>query len=384
MKNGFKKVFSLSVALLLLVFGIGMTRKEEIKVENGSSSSNVTLKIITANINLMPKGLKIVTIGNPNERARQIAESLLRQHPNTDVYFLQEMYDDVPSNALIAQLKQSGFDYYPGPTKQQLRKYWRKKYSFVVGSAKNSGQGIFIKRSSGLTVESYDIFAFVESGIEGIGLLEAFVPKGVIHVKLSRKQEGNQTVSIFGHHLQAEVGLFALSRFLHRQWLQLPKTIASDIVHLQPFQKLREKYPNYLEAIRRRQIAATMNWIQQLERDDKVAEQIIHIGDFNLIAGSPEYRRLLTTMKVVPATDQPDLVTVCNAENTTWGKWTKPIYFKICKYINNYGWMDLVLVSPNLKKKVNEVEVVDLRTPQGKSVTDHESVSLILDNVFKE
>ena len=46
--------------------------------------------------------------------------------------------------------------------------------------------------------------------------------------------------------------------------------------------------------------------------------------------------------------------------------------------------MDLVLVSPNLKKKVNEVEVVDLRTPQGKSVTDHESVSLILDNVFKE
>ncbi len=382
MKNISKK--ALSLALFLSLFGLSLLEAEEAMPESKSSASNDPLKIVTANINLMPKGLNIVTSGNPNERARQIAESLLRQHPNTDLYFLQEMYDDAPSNALIARLKEEGFDYYPGPTRRQLQEYWRKKYRFVLGAAKNSGQGIFIRRSSGLKVESYDVFAFVESGIEGIGLLEAFVPKGVIHVKLSHKQEGAQAISIFGHHLQAEIGLFALSRFLHRQWLQLPKTIASDIVHLQQFQKLREKYPNYLEAIRKRQIAATMNWIQQLKNDNKVADQIVHIGDFNLIAGSPEYKRLLTAMKVVPATDQPDLVTICNPENTTWGKWTKPLYGKICRYINNYGWMDLGLVSPNLRSKVNEIDVVDLKTPQGKSVTDHESVTLILDNVFKK
>ncbi len=88
-------------------------------------------------------------------------------------------------------------------------------------------------------------------------------------------------------------------------------------------------------------------------------------------------------MDVMPATEKTDLVTIGSQENTTWNKYIRPLYRAICKYINNYGWMDLVLVSTSLKEKVNTVEIVDLKNPQGKSVTEHESVATTFNNVFK-
>jgi len=306
------------------------------------------LNIVTANINLMPKGLNMLTSGNADERALQIFESLLKQHPNTDVYFLQELYDDQASAKLIKKMKESGFDYYPGPTKEQLATYWNtKKYSFKSGKAKNSGEAMFIRK--GLKVESYDVLAYCECGVEGIGLLETYVPKGVVHVKLSSDM-GSKSISIFGYHLQAEIGLFGLSYFMRRQWLKLPKTILSDIIHLQPFQKIRQKYPNYLEEIRTRQVQVTKKWIDNLQQQGKVADQRVHLGDFNLIAGSQEYKNLLSELQVIPATDRTDLVTIGNQENTTWNRWIRPLYRFAAKYVNNYGWMDLILVDASLKK----------------------------------
>lgn len=340
------------------------------------------LKIVTANINLMPKGLDLATSGDAEERALQISESLLKQHPNTDVYFVQEMYDDQASEKLIKKMQESGFDYYPGPTKEQLKKCWSaKKYSFSSEKAKNSGEAFFVRKDNGLKVESYDILAYCERGVEGIGVLETYVPKGVIHLKLS-SGKGNKSISVFGYHLQAEVGLFGLSYVMQRQWSKLPKIISSDVIHLQPFQMLREKYPNYLEEIRKRQIHTTKKWIDGLQRQGKVAVHRVHVGDFNLIAGSQEYKNLLQSLQVVPATDCTDLVTIGNQENTTWGRLTRPLYRLACKYVNNYGWMDLVLVDAALKNKVKSVTVVDLKNSLGQSVTDHESVAMILENVF--
>lgn len=338
--------------------------------------------VVTANINLMPKGLSIATSGKADIRARQIADSLIKQYPHADIIVLQEMYDDEASKFLIQKLKASGYDYYPGPTKQQLETYWKKKYCFVLGSAKNSGQGVFVRKASNLKVDSYNVLPFINAEIEGIGVLEAYVPKGVIHLKLSRN-EGNESFSLFAHHLQAEIGLFALSRVLHGQLKEFPKTILSDLIHFQPYQKLRDKYPNYLQAIRKRQLQATMKWIKTLKKEGKVANQILHIGDFNFIANTPEYNHVLKLMHVVPITDK-SLITICDPENTTWSRWTRPFYIALGKYINNYGWMDLGLVSSNLKRKVDTVEVIDLKNEQGKSVTDHESVAVTFDDLFEK
>jgi len=353
--------------------------------QNFENKLDGELKIVTANINLMPKDLDITTSGNADERALQIADALLKQHPNTDVYFLQEMYDEQASVKLTKKMQESGFDYYAGPTKEQLEKYWsEKKYSFSSKVAGNSGEAIFVRRDSGLKVESYDVLAFCEYGVEGIGVLETYVPKGVIHVKLSSNasNEGKKSISIFGYHLQAEIGLFGLSYFVQGQWSKLPKTIFSDIIHVQPFQMLREKFPNYLEEIRKSQIQAAKKWIDDLQQQGKIANHRVYIGDFNLIAGSQEYKNLLKELRVVPATDRTDLVTIGNQANTTWSRFARPLYRFACKYVNNYGWMDLVLVDATLKNKVKSVRVVGLKNLLGQSVTDHESVSMILENVF--
>ncbi len=361
------KILKLSLIAILFAF-VGQTFGE--------------LKVVTANINLMPKGLNIATSGNTDERALQIADSLLRQHPMTDVYFLQEMYDNQASAKLIKKMKEAGFDYYPGPTKEQLEKYWdTKKYSFPSEKAKNSGQAFFVRKDKGLKVESYDILAYCECDVEGIGALETYVPKGVIHIKLSNNT-GSESVSIFGYHLQAEIGLFGLTYLMQGQWSKLPEIISSDIIHLQPLQILREKYPNYLEEIRKRQIQATKKWIDSLHQQGKIADYRVHLGDFNIIAGSQEYKNILKELEVVPATDRTDLVTIGNRENTTWGKLTKPFYCFACKYVNNYGWMDLILVNQPLKNNVKIVKVVDLKNSSGQSLTDHESVSVILENIF--
>jgi hypothetical protein len=345
------------------------------------TSDNTTFKVVTANINLMPKSLNIATTGKSKDRAIEIVKALIDQHPNTDVYVIQEMYDTPSSTTFVEGLEQKGFTFYPGPAKEVLASHWKKNNYFVLGSAKNSGQGIFIRNDIGLKVESYDILSFIDKGIEGIGVLETYVPKGVIHIRLSRK-DGNQSISIFGHHLQAEVGLFALSHLMRGKLLQCMQAIASDIIHFQPSQRLRARFPNYLEAIRKRQIAATMNWIKELKKENKVSPQILHIGDFNLIAGTPEYRQLLKTMHVVPVTDRTDLVTIGHPENTTWGRWTRPTYQALCKYLNNYGWMDLALVTPNLKNKVANVRVIDLKNEKNKSVTDHASLAVTFSDVF--
>lgn len=105
----------------------------------------------------------------------------------------------------------------------------------------------------------------------------------------------------------------------------------------------------------------------------------MHIGDFNIIAGSKEYKDLIKTMEVLPATDRTDLVTIGSAINTTWNIFTRPLYQFACWYLNNYGWMDLVLINENLKSKVHSVAVVDLKNKQGKSVTDHETVAVVFD-----
>lgn len=350
--------------------------------QNFENKLDGELKIVTANINLMPKDLDVATSGNADERALQIADSLLKQHPNTDVYFLQEMYDDQASVKLIKKMQESGFDYYAGPTKEQLEKYWREKnFSSPSKGAENSGEAIFLRRDNGLKVESYDVLAFCEYGVEGIGVLETYVPKGVIHVKLS-SNEGKKSISIFGYHLQAEIGLFGLFYFVQGQWSKLPKTIFSDIIHLQPFQMLREKLPNYLEEIRKSQIQATKKWIDDLQQQGKIANETVHLGDFNLIAGSQEYKDLLKELQGVPATDRTDLVTIGNQANTTWSRLARPLYRFACKYLNNYGWMDLILVDATLKNKVKSVTVVGLKNHLGQSITDHESVSMILENVF--
>ena len=339
-----------------------------------------TFTVVSANINLMPKGLSIATSGKADIRAQQIGDALVKQHPSADIFVLQEMYDDEASRLLIQNLKAFGYDFYVGPTKQQLEDYWKKKYRFILGSAKNSGQGVFVRKASNLTVDSYDVFPFINAGIEGIGVLESYVPKGVIHLKVSQNN-GGESFSLFAHHLQAEIGLFALSKLVQGQLTEVPKTVLSDVIHLQPYQKLRDKYPNYLQKIRTKQLEATMKWIDALKKEGKVSNQILHIGDFNFIAGTKEYEKVLKLMHVVPVTDKT-LVTMCNPENSTWSRWTRPLYIALCRYINNNGWMDLGLVSPNLKKKVDSVEVIDLQNEEGKSVTDHESIAVTFDNLF--
>lgn len=375
-----KPITSLAALGLLLYFN--QVRSEPTEVLNGNPEGvdklAGDLKIVTANINLMPKGLNLATSGNANERAIQVADSLLKQHPNTDVYFLQEMYDDQASEKLVKRMDEAGFEYYAGPNKEQLKKHWiAKKYLFSPETAKNSGEGFFVRRDKGLKVESYDTLAFCDSGVEGIGVLETYVPKGVVHVKLSSNM-GNKSISIFGYHLQAEIGLFGLSHAMQGQWSKLPKTICSDFVHLQPFQTLREKYPNYLEEIRKRQIQSAKGWIDRLQREGKVADSRVHTGDFNLIAGSQEYKNLAQELQVVPATDRTDLVTIGNQANTTWNRFIRPIYRFACKYLNNYGWMDLILVDAALKSKVKSIAVVGLKNDLNQSVTDHESVAMVL------
>ncbi len=359
-------------------------------ITTGIAAKDV-FKVVTANVNIMPQDLNILTSGSPSERASQIAEALLTQQPQTDVYVLQELYDEAASNKLIELLKKAGFDYFNGPTKDQLEKYWKKKGKSSRRTAKNSGQAVFVKKDTGLQVDSYEVFPFINAGIEGIGVLEAYLPKGVIHIKISRKDNG-EAISIFAHHLQAELGFFAADKIAHGELKEAAKTIASDIIHLQPSKKLREtqpskklqeKYPSYVEEVRKKQIQAAVNWINQLKKEGKVADQLLHIGDFNLIAGTPEYARLLKTLDVVPVTDK-ELVTICNPKNTTWNKLVQPAYIKVCKYINNYGWMDLGLVNADFKKKVNTVDVVDLKNKKGKSVTDHSSVSVTFDKVFEK
>jgi hypothetical protein len=390
-KDSFKSLICNNTAAKLaalggLLFYLHQVSSEPKEVLNGGAQNfekkDGELNIVTANINLMPKGLNLATSGDADKRALQICDALLKQHPNTDVYFLQEMYDDQASSKIIERMKAAGFDYYAGPTKEQLKKHWdAKKYSFSADAAKNSGEAFFVRKDNGLRIESYDVLAFCEHGVEGIGVLETYVPKGVIHVKLS-SNTGNKSISIFGYHLQAEIGLFGLSYFAQGEWSKLSKTVLSDLVHLQPFQILREKYPNYLEEIRKRQIQATKKWIDDLQAQGKVAECRVHLGDFNLIAGTQEYKKLLKELQVVPATDSSDLVTIGNQANTTWSRFTRPLYRFACKYVNNYGWMDLVLVNAALKNKIKSVAVIGLKNNLGQSVTDHESVSVVLNNVF--
>lgn len=214
--------------------------QEAYQKESDNQLPENSLRIVTANINLMPPGLAFATTGKPQERAEDIVSALLEKHPNTDVYVIQELYDEAASQVVVDQMTKKGFRHCPGPKKRGEKTI-------------NSGQAIFVKQD--IKVEANEVLTFSDHNIQGIGVLETYVPKGVIHVKLTKNEV---SISIFGYHLQAEVGLFAIDRAMRKQWSDIPNIIISDLIHLQPFQWLRERYPNYLTEIRKKQIEATM------------------------------------------------------------------------------------------------------------------------------